>query len=194
MSDQTYNYVGTVTTGQLYRAVVGETLPAAAAESATRQKTAREAAVLTKLRALQRGDFRDQFSAERLADARADDLDVSACLEACDALATLTSLAGFEALIRGKRVLTFGRPFYAGWGLTEDALTIPRRTARPTLDELVAAALIHHPLYVAPNGLPCEVEDLVAVLEAGSGPAPARRPRALRAVSATLDRRPPPPY
>ncbi|WP_298124272.1 capsular polysaccharide biosynthesis protein [Brevundimonas sp.] len=132
--------------------------------------------------------------AERLADARADDLDVSACLDACDALATLTSLAGFEALMRGKQVMTFGRPFYAGWGLTEDVLTIPRRTARPTLDDLVAAALIHHPLYVAPNGLPCEVEDLVAVLEAGSSPAPARRPRALRAVSATLDRRPPPPY
>jgi capsular polysaccharide export protein len=131
---------------------------------------------------------------ERLADARADDLDVSACLDACDALATLTSLAGFEALMRGKPVMTFGRPFYAGWGLTEDVLTIPRRTARPTLDDLVAAALIHHPLYVAPNGLPCEVEDLVAVLEAGSSPAPARRPRALRAVSATLDRRPPPPY
>ena len=69
MSDQTYNYVGTVTTGDLYKAVVRDTLPVAAAESTTRQKTARETAVLKKLRALTRGDFRDQFSAERLADA-----------------------------------------------------------------------------------------------------------------------------
>jgi hypothetical protein len=69
MSDQAYNYVGTVTTGELYRAVVGERLPEVAAESTTRQKTVRELAVLKKLRALQRGDYCDQFSAERLADA-----------------------------------------------------------------------------------------------------------------------------
>ena len=33
---------------------------------------------------------------------------------------TMTSLAGFEALLRGKPVTTHGQPFYAGWGLTED--------------------------------------------------------------------------
>jgi len=128
-----------------------------------------------------------------LADARADDLDVIACLEAADAVAVMTSTAGFEALMRGKRVLTFGRPFYAGWGLTEDALPIPRRTARPDLDDLVAAALILHPLHVAPTGLPCEAEDVVAALEARPVPAP-RRSRLVRALTTALDRRPPPAY
>jgi capsular polysaccharide export protein len=130
--------------------------------------------------------------AAALADARADDLDVSACIEAADVVAVMTSTAGFEALLRDRRVLTFGRPFYAGWGLTEDALTIPRRTARPTVDDLVAAALILHPLYVAPNGMPCEAEDVVAALEAA--PAPRRRSRIARALTAALDRSSPPAY
>lgn len=127
-----------------------------------------------------------------LADARADDLDVIACIEAADAVAVMTSTAGLEALMRGKRVLTFGRPFYAGWGLTEDALPIPRRTARPTVDDLVAAALILHPLYVAPNGIPCEAEDVAAALEVA--PEPRRRSRLMRALTAALDRRSPPAY
>jgi len=131
--------------------------------------------------------------AAALADARADDRDVVACIEATDDVAVMTSTAGFEALMRGKRVLTFGRPFYAGWGLTDDALAIPRRTARPTVDDLVAAALILHPLYVAPNGMPCEAEDVVAALEAAPPPA-ARRTRVLRALATALDRRAPPAY
>lgn len=130
--------------------------------------------------------------AAALADARADDLDVVASIEAADAVAVMTSLAGFEALIRGKRVLTFGRPFFAGWGLTQDALPVPRRTARPSVDDLVAAALILHPLHVAPNGVPCEAEDLVTALEAA--PEPRRRSRVTRAVTTALDRRPPPAY
>lgn len=127
-----------------------------------------------------------------LADARADDMDVVACIDAADAVAVMTSTAGFEALMRDRRVLTFGRPFYAGWGLTQDALPIPRRTARPTVDDLVAAALILHPLYVAPNGVPCAAEDVVAALEVA--PPPRRRSRLTRALTTALDRRSPPAY
>jgi capsular polysaccharide export protein len=61
----------------------------------------------------------------------------------------LTSLAGFEALLRGKRVVTHGRPFYAGWGLTLDMAPPARRTRRLTLDELVAGVLILYPTYVS---------------------------------------------
>ena len=132
-----------------------------------------------------------------LLDARADDLDILACIEGCDAVATLTSLTGFEALLRGKRVMTWGMPFYAGWGLTEDALSMPRRTRRATLDELVAAALIRYPLYITPEGWPCEAEDLVERLAAGAGPEPSLKGRARRwprGLFASLDRRPPPAY
>ncbi len=56
----------------------------------------------------------------RLADAVLPAADITALIAAADEVHTLTSLAGFEALLRGKRVVTWGRPFYAGWGLTED--------------------------------------------------------------------------
>lgn len=60
---------------------------------------------------------------------------------------TLTSQTGFEALLRGVKVYTYGGPFYAGWGLTEDMQTFPRRTARLSLDELVAGTLLLYPTY-----------------------------------------------
>ena len=82
-----------------------------------------------------------------------------AALAAVDEVHTLTSLTGFEALLRGLPVVTYGAPFYAGWGLTEDRVSLPRRTRRLTLDELVAGALILYPAYVDPvTGLACDAE------------------------------------
>jgi capsular polysaccharide export protein len=77
-----------------------------------------------------------------------------------------TSLAGFEALMRGKKVTTFGVPFYAGWGLTEDVGPVPSRRSRVLqLDELVAAALLVYPRYMDPlSGLPCPAEVVVSRL------------------------------
>jgi len=72
------------------------------------------------------------------------------CIEVCDELHTMTSLSGFEALLRGKKVVTYGAPFYAGWGLTNDLSDISRRMRSLTLDELVAGALLHYPIYRDP--------------------------------------------
>ena len=44
------------------------------------------------------------------------DVPMGRLLDAVDEVHTLTSLAGFEALLRGKAVVTWGLPFYAGWG------------------------------------------------------------------------------
>lgn len=79
-----------------------------------------------------------------------------------------TSLAGFEALLRDKPVTTYGVPFYAGWGLTKDLGPVPkRRTAKRTLDELAAAALLLYPRYLDPlSGLPCPAETIVSRLSA----------------------------
>ena len=75
---------------------------------------------------------------------------VVSCIEAADEVHTMTSLTGFDALLRGKKVVTYGQPFYAGWGLTEDraasAAAFGRRQRRLTLDELVAEALLHYPI------------------------------------------------
>ena len=79
---------------------------------------------------------------------------------------TMTSLAGFEGLLRGCHVVTYGLPFYAGWGLTEDHAEAPGRFTRRTLEELVAAALIHYPVYRDPRSRQlCNAETTVALLE-----------------------------
>ncbi|WP_425358211.1 capsular polysaccharide biosynthesis protein [Brevundimonas subvibrioides] len=138
-------------------------------------------------------------SAIEAVDATADGLDIVDCLDACDVLATLTSLSGFEALLRGKAVATYGRPFYGGWGLTTDAMTFDRRTRRASLDALVAAALIDYPIYVTPVGWPCEAEDLVEALIAARNDPPPAAPsnqiaRWWKGINASLDRRAPPAY
>ena len=70
-----------------------------------------------------------------------------ALLGSVDEVHVLTSLTGFEALLRGIPVVTYGRPFYAGWGLTDDALTFERRQKSLTLEGLVAGTLILYPTY-----------------------------------------------
>ncbi|WP_193089789.1 capsular polysaccharide biosynthesis protein [Advenella sp. FME57] len=77
------------------------------------------------------------------------DLSIGQLFTEVDEVHVLTSLAGFEALMRGKRVVTYGRPFYAGWSLTEDRYPVSRRTRKRSLDELTAAALILYPTYVS---------------------------------------------
>ena len=67
-----------------------------------------------------------------------EDASITDCLDVVDEVHTMTSLVGFEGLLRGKKVACYGLPFYAGWGLTSDRHTIPRRSRRLSLDELVA--------------------------------------------------------
>ncbi|MDR0762466.1 MAG: capsular polysaccharide biosynthesis protein, partial [Campylobacteraceae bacterium] len=69
----------------------------------------------------------------------------------CDEVHTITSLTGFEALLRGKKVITYGMPFYAGWGLTQDKLINNRRARKLTLQELIAGTLIAYPRYINPK-------------------------------------------
>jgi capsular polysaccharide export protein len=88
---------------------------------------------------------------------------VVSLIDGVEGVHCITSLGGFEALLRGKHVTTHGVPFYAGWGLTADLGPIPvRRTRRRSLDELVAATLILYPTYFDPvTRLPCPPEVLV---------------------------------
>ena len=87
----------------------------------------------------------------RVADEIVRDVRMDALLSVVDEVHTLTSLTGFEALLRGVKVCAYGGPFYAGWGLTEDCATerafLARRTARLTLDELTAGVLLLYPSY-----------------------------------------------
>ncbi len=103
------------------------------------------------------------------ADVVADNADPIALIEACDEVWTLTSLMGFEALIRGKPVTCLGAPFYAGWGLTTDLGWVPdRRRARPDITALAHAALIDYPRYYDPvTRTICPVEVAVDRLASG---------------------------
>ena len=78
--------------------------------------------------------------------------DMGAMLAAVDEVHVMTSLAGFEALLREKPVVCHGQPFYSGWGLTRDMLPVARRQRRLTLDELVAGVLMDYPLYLSRDG------------------------------------------
>jgi capsular polysaccharide export protein len=88
--------------------------------------------------------------------------DIKHWIDWCERLETMTSLAGFEALIRGKPVGVHGVPFYAGWGLTDDRCAVPRRTRKVTVEMLAAATLILYPFYIHPlSAMPCTPEELV---------------------------------
>ncbi len=93
------------------------------------------------------GNRRGMIDAARFADVVDMHADLISLIDAADEVHTLSSLSGFEALLRTKKVCTYGLPFYAGWGLTEDALAQPWRQRALTLDMLVAGALLHYPLY-----------------------------------------------
>lgn len=60
---------------------------------------------------------------------------------------TISSLSGFEALIRGIKVVCYGMPFYAGWGLTHDRHFISRRHRKLNIYELMHSVLIQYPTY-----------------------------------------------
>lgn len=101
-----------------------------------------------------------------MADVIAHDVAMPDCLDVCDVVHTISSLTGFEALLRGKSVVCYGLPFYAGFGLTDDVIEVNNtskinalgRRTRPnlpplTLEELIYATLIDYPMYHLPHGV-----------------------------------------
>ena len=130
------------------------------------------------------------------ADIVATEADPIALIEACDEVWTLTSLLGFEALIRGKKVTTLGAPFYAGWGLTTDLGPVPERRRRApdghplpriSLAQLIHATLVAYPRYLDPRtGRPCPPEVAVQRLATGTMPKPSPALRLLAKLQGAL--------
>lgn len=90
-------------------------------------------------------------NALKFADEIVETANILDCIMQVDEIHTMTSLAGFEALLRGKIVHCYGLPFYANWGLTQDQLQLERRTRKLSLNELISAVLVYYPLYVDPQ-------------------------------------------
>ncbi|MDE4173423.1 capsular polysaccharide biosynthesis protein [Phaeobacter sp. PT47_59] len=122
-----------------------------------------------------------QIVPEDLADVVAHKADPMALLDQVQEVWTMTSLLGFEALLRGVKVTVLGSPFYAGWGLTRDIISAPAwRKARPDLAGLAHAVLIDYPRYFDPiTGQPCPVEVVVDRLASGQQPNPGLANRSL---------------
>lgn len=87
-------------------------------------------------------------------------------LDIADEIHTMTSTSGLEAILRKKRVICYGRPFWAGWGLSDDKKPQPRRYRSLSRDELIAGAYLLYPRYIHPLNLEaCEACDLVVALQ-----------------------------
>lgn len=93
------------------------------------------------------GGLLNDQGVSKLIDLQVEDIPMPELLQQVDEVHTICSLTGFEALLRDLKVVTYGVPFYAGWGLTEDMLVCSRRIRPLNLDELVAATLILYPVY-----------------------------------------------
>jgi capsular polysaccharide export protein len=94
------------------------------------------------------------------------EVSISDVLNAVDELHTMTSLTGFEALLYGKKVYTYGMPFYAGWGLTVDTQKCERRKQELKLEELIAATYLLYPRYISPKTKElCEAEVVIQELK-----------------------------
>ncbi|MES2474994.1 MAG: capsular polysaccharide biosynthesis protein [Verrucomicrobiota bacterium] len=105
------------------------------------------------------------FSPELLADKRihllSPDLSPAQCFRFCPTVMVGTSLMGMEALIHGRKVVTYGRPFFAGRGLTEDRGGFESR--RPVdLADLFAAAYLRYSHYFDPDSRePCGLGEIL---------------------------------
>lgn len=78
-------------------------------------------------------------------------ISIQCLFEIVDELHTISSLSGFEALIRGLKVYCYGLPFYAGWGLTQDKYQCERRMNKLSLQQLIYVTLIDYPTYNLEN-------------------------------------------
>lgn len=109
---------------------------------------------------------KDEQLAAQYCDLVLTDIHIAAVIAQVDAVHVMTSLAGFEALLRGKPVYCYGLPFYAGWGLTTDYCRSERRQRRLMLTQLVAATLLIYPLYISKHsGYYCTTEQTLLELK-----------------------------
>lgn len=78
-------------------------------------------------------------------------LSLNDAFKTIDHVYTITSLSGFEALLRGIKVTTLGAPFYSNWGLTDDRQMVTRRLKKLSIEELFAGAYLLYPQYINPE-------------------------------------------
>jgi capsular polysaccharide export protein len=96
------------------------------------------------------------------------DLSPTQCFSFCHTVMVGSSLMGMEALIHGAKVITYGAPFYAGWGLTEDRglPSAAKRERRLDLTSLFEFAYLRYCHYFDPDTQePCGLGAILDHLE-----------------------------
>ncbi len=67
------------------------------------------------------------------------------------AVYSVSSLLGYEAMLAGHRPRLFGLPFYAGWGQSDDEMSLPEgRRGRASVEDLFCASHLTAPLWYDP--------------------------------------------
>ena len=85
--------------------------------------------------------------------------------EQVDEIHTVSSQLGFEALWYEKKVVCYGVPFYAGYGLTEDKKQAIRSRKQIDLETLCFHALLSYCQYIDPETKEkCTLEELLPLL------------------------------
>ncbi|AEG56762.1 capsular polysaccharide biosynthesis protein [Sinorhizobium meliloti] len=101
-----------------------------------------------------------------------EDIAPADALEGIDHVYTITSLMGFEALLRGIPVTCYGMPFYAGWGVTSDQAANARRNRCLLIQEIFAATyLLHSRYFCIDTAAPVALERVIRSLAIRSGTA-----------------------
>jgi len=82
---------------------------------------------------------------------------------------TITSLTGFENVLRGNKTICYGNPFYSGWGFTTDICMpeyIKIRRGVVSLDDFFTYSYIKYPIYY--NNLTKELstaDDIIEIIK-----------------------------
>lgn len=85
-------------------------------------------------------------------------------LESVDKVYVFSSMLGFEAAMMGKETHIFGKPCYAGWGVTHDRSTFERRSRPRSMDEIFFAIYFRYQKYKALDGTWSTAEEAVTLL------------------------------
>lgn len=115
---------------------------------------------------LNRSGIEAEKACMALADLTVTDCSISSLYSRVDRICVLSSQSGFEALLRSRKVTVYGRPFYAGWGLTEDKQRFEHRHGVLSIEALAAGVLLLYPRYFDwQSGMFCRAEDVCWRLE-----------------------------
>ena len=87
---------------------------------------------------------------ENIATVVYDSVSLPVMIDNVDHVYTITSLSGFEAVLRGKKVTTFGAPFYSGWGFTDDRQPVERRKRTLSPEQVFAVTYLLYSRYINP--------------------------------------------